>query len=173
MAPFNCSIKSGPTQVFGRIVTSEKSIHGLMTEISLRAISVMMTNSARDALLNVCELWSQYNQQQLNFNTAVSGFQAILARARNDHSQWPTVVMDWTMPEQKDAIYHFVPEAMTTHSQDYPVEAEYIAVNGVVSYSLIFPSPMCFDNFVKSIRSAHTVLHEIWLKTIRSSMFAN
>jgi hypothetical protein len=47
--------------------------------------------------------------------------------------------MDWTMTETKDAIYHHVPAAMTTNSPNYPVEAEYIALNGVVSYPFIIP----------------------------------
>jgi hypothetical protein len=101
---------------------------------------VRMTNSAKRALAQLTEEWSQYHQQEININTAVRDFQAVLARARDDHSKWPTVVMDWTMPEQKDALYSFIPAAMTTSSPDYPIEAEYIALNGVVSQSSIFPA---------------------------------
>jgi hypothetical protein len=101
---------------------------------------VRMTNSAERALAQLTEEWSQYHQQEININTAVRDFQAVLARARDDHSKWPTVVMDWTMSEQKDALYSFIPAAMTTSSPDYPIEAEYIALNGVVSQSSIFPA---------------------------------
>jgi hypothetical protein len=137
MAPFNCSIKTGPTPTFGRLVSPDKHIHVVMTEISTRAIGVMMTNKAKQALVRVTEKWSQYHQQDININTAVRDFQAILAHARDENSKWPAVVMDWTMSEQKNALYYFIPAAMTTPSPDYPIEAEYIALNGLVSHAFI------------------------------------
>jgi hypothetical protein len=135
MAPFNCSIKTGHSPTFGHVVNPGKSIHAVMTDVILKAIGVMRTPRARGALAELAERWSEFHQRQINTNAVITKFQGVLATANHDHSKWPTMVMDWTMTERKDAVYHHVPAAMTTNSPNYPVEAEYIALNGVVSFS--------------------------------------
>lgn len=147
MAPLKCSIRTMFTPGFGQVVKPDKHIHTVLTELTLKAISIMMTNRARAALLRVTEQWSQQHQVQLDCETAVAGFQAVLIRARNDLSTWPTVVMDWTISEKIDAIYHGVRADVTSDNQPFSLKAEYIRLNGVVCHSVTIFTMTSFGQF--------------------------
>lgn len=137
MAPLKCTIKieSSKEEDYGYIVNPDKHIHKLLTDITLRAIGIMMTNRAKTGLLFLAEKWSTKHQLQFNCKEAVKGFQDILTRASNDLSTWPAVIMDWTMPETIDAWYENVrcedPEILPD-SLPFIVEAEYFSLNGLV-----------------------------------------
>jgi hypothetical protein len=103
----------------------------------------MRTNRAKRALENLGRQWVAEHQQTLDCVSAADSFQVLLGRAELWGGEWLTTIMDWTMPDEIIAAYHEAPADGPGPNTPYPLQNDWIRLNGVVSFLLIFSGLKC------------------------------
>jgi hypothetical protein len=130
---FRIAIKHEFPPLWGHLIGPESNIHQLLSEIARRAISIGRTNRAQCAMRQLAIRWAHAHKKVMNDRYAVQTFQQTLKQVEQDPSKWPTMVMDWTMEEDEDAITWRNPKDTNVRSSEtFPLGYDLIAINGVV-----------------------------------------
>jgi hypothetical protein len=103
----------------------------------------MRTNRAKSALENIGHQWVAEHRQVLDHLRAAYSFQVLLGRAEIWGGEWLTTIMDWTMPDEIIAAYHEASADGAGPNAPYPLRNDWIRLNGVVSFLLVFSGLKC------------------------------
>lgn len=145
---FRVAIKPNSDTDFGYLISPDKPVHRVVTEVTLRVIDIMMnTDLAKNALQSLAQKWAVHWDQPLNdMDHVIAGFRILLRAARLRPEKWPLIVVDWTMDKDTDAYFASLPDAMNASDLHYALEHNRIHINGVVSRRPILSVPQHLGN---------------------------
>lgn len=95
----------------------------------------MMTVKATAQLKIIAQTWLSENNRVGDPDYLARKFQRYLQDASYDLSIWPTVIMDWTLGPDQDAVQARNPATRTgpMNAPHYPYHDDHFCLNGVVS----------------------------------------
>lgn len=135
MAPLRCAVKADRLPRRGYLTEPGHPYNRVMETLVRRTIGVLLSNHAGVALDSLARRWLDHHRLEGDTVHLVHRFRRYLRAARDDLSQWPTMILDWPMEFPMDAKYNA--NQITSRSQSngvvYRFSEDNIHVNGLVS----------------------------------------